>query len=72
MPGDGRDGGDGAIGEGVGQRTETDHAEELEAVVLEDEGEGGELLVLLGHVGDEVLEEGAGDDEGDGAADDGR
>ncbi|KAB8606264.1 hypothetical protein FH972_025893 [Carpinus fangiana] len=70
-PVDGGDCGDGAVGEAVWERAEADHAEQLDAVVLERQGEGGEA----GVVGEEAVDVGgedvAGDDEGCGAADHG-
>ena len=60
-----------AVGDGVREGTEANHAEEFEAVVLENEGEGGEA----GVVGDEAVHKGgeevSGGDEGEGGADDG-
>lgn len=71
LRGHGWERGDGAVGEGVWQRAEADHAEEAKAVVLEDEGEGGEAGVVGGEAVDEGGEEVAGGEEGEGRAEDG-
>lgn len=60
------EGAEGAVGEGVGERAEADHNKELEAVVLEDEGEGGKARVgsceALGPGGKEIPEEQEGEE----------
>lgn len=43
---DGWECGHGAVGEGVGKRAETDHAEDLEPVMFEGQSEGFESLVF--------------------------
>lgn len=70
-PRDGGEGGDGAVGERVGQRAEADHAQELEAVVLEGEAERREARVVREEAVDVGGEDGAGGEEGAGAAEDG-
>jgi hypothetical protein len=48
-----------AVGEGVWKGTHADHHEELETVVFEGEGEGGETFVVRDEALDEVFEDGA-------------
>jgi len=64
-------GGDGTVGDGVGERAKADHDEEFEAVVFEGEGEGGETAVVGDEARDPGGEEGAGGEEGGGGAEDG-